>query len=399
MEIIPRTRFNNSFTERKYLDFLDSIERETNHRPPFRIAETPIFVGRAMKKKLFEACDSLTDVIVRPDFKEKTQGALRPEYDVPGETAQSLFLQYDFGICQEKDGTLVPKLIEAQGFPTLYFYQDLVADKYSSFFDVPEDYTHLFGGLDRTAYKKLLRKVIIGNHPKENVVLLELEPEKQPTQIDFLLTTRELGIPTLCISDLKVSGREVYYTNKEGRKVQVHRIYNRTIFDELVGRNDIQREFHFTEDYDVEWAGHPNWFFRISKYTLPLFGGPYVPKTYFLEQLDSIPEDLENYVLKPLYSFSGSGVIYNVTPEHFEAIERPENFILQEKVNYYPVIQAPDAKVKCEIRILMIWEDGTPRPIIVNNLARLSRGEMIGVKYNKDKTWVGGSVAFFESGI
>lgn len=396
MRDYPRSKYNASFSEDRYQAFLKSIDDETNYRPVFRIAETPIFIGKEMKQKIFDACNSITDVIMRPDFKEKTQTALRPEYEVPGETNQSLFLQYDFGICEESDGSLSPKLIEVQGFPTLYFYQDLVANKYKSFFDVQPDYSHLFGGMDRETYMKLLRKVIVANHKPENVILLEVEPEKQATRIDFLLTSRELGIPTLCVSDLKVSGRNVYYINDKGKKTDVHRIYNRTIFDELVGRSDIKREFNFTEEYDVEWAGHPNWFFRISKYTLPLFSGPYVPRTIFLDQLNSIPDDLENYVLKPLYSFSGSGVIYNVTPAHFDAIEHPDNFILQEKVNYKPVIQAPDAMVKCEIRILMIWEDGHSRPVLVNNLARLSRGEMIGVKFNKDKTWVGGSVAFFE---
>jgi hypothetical protein len=45
--------------------------------------------------------------------------------------------------------------------------------------------------------------------------------------------------------------------------------------------------------------------------------------------------------------------------------------------------------------MLMLWEKDAPRPVIVNNLARLSKGEMVGVRYNKGKDWVGGSVGFF----
>lgn len=391
-----RGRYNNSFSEERYRMFLDDVAKENGHQPPFRIAESPIFIGQDLKRQIYDACDAITEVITRPDFKKLTEGALHPAYRVPNENEHSIFLQYDFGICEEEGGSLIPKLIEVQGFPTLYYYQDFIAQKYRSYFDVPQGYSHLLNRLTREDYLGLLRRVILGGHKPENVALVEVEPDKQPTRIDFLCTSRELGIPTLCISELKKEGRDVFYLGKTGKKIPVYRIYNRVIFDELVGRKDINREFRYTEEADVEWAGHPNWFFRISKYTLPFLDGKFMPKTFFLNEVDKIPDDLENYVLKPLYSFSGSGIIYNVTPAHFDAIEVPENFILQEKVTYSPVIESPEGKVKCEIRMLLIWEEGELKPQIVNNLARLSRGEMIGVKYNKDKTWVGGSVAFFE---
>jgi hypothetical protein len=195
---------------------------------------------------------------------------------------------------------------------------------------------------------------------------------------------------------MKKDGRKLYYINDEGKRIDIKRIYNRIIFDELFGRKDLKREFYFKDDVDVHWVGHPNWFFRISKSTLPLFKSKYVPKSYILSELKEIPKDLQNYVLKPLYSFSGSGVIFHVTQADIDSIEDKSNFILQEKVTYSPVVQSPDGLVKCEIRMLSIWEEGTEKPIILNNLARLSKGELIGVKFNKDKTWVGGSVGFFE---
>jgi hypothetical protein len=148
----------------------------------------------------------------------------------------------------------------------------------------------------------------------------------------------------------------------------------------------------------VEWAGHPNWFFYISKYTMPFLKGAAVPDCKLLDAYGTLPQDLENYVLKPLFSFSGSGVIFHVTLQDIERIPDQErkNYMLQRKVHYEPVIQAPDGLVKAEVRLLYLWEDGAARPELVTNLARLSRGEMIGVKYNKDKTWVGGTVCFFE---
>ena len=132
---------------------------------------------------------------------------------------------------------------------------------------------------------------------------------------------------------------------------------------------------------------------------MPFIDSPFVPKTYFLHELEEIPQDLENYVLKPLFSFAGAGVIFDVTQADIDAIEEEEksNYILQKKVTYAPVVQATDGLVKCEIRMLCIWPEGHKEPMLVTNLARLSRGKLIGVKYNKDKTWVGGSICFFES--
>ncbi len=357
-----RDQYNASFTEQKYQNFLDEIAALHNHRPPFRISETPVFVNDDLQKKIFQACEDITAIIAAPDFKEKTQQYILPQFDTPNEGEHNLFLQYDFGICQLEDGTLVPKLIELQGFPTLYFYQDLVARMYRKHFNLPENYSHLFNGLDSASYKALLRDVIVGKDDPRHTVLLEIEPHIQPTQIDYLCTSHE---------------------------------YNRVIFDELIGRKDLKREFHFKDEVDVKWIGHPNWFFRVSKSTLPLLHGEYVPKTYILSDLDKIPDDLENYVLKPLYSFSGSGVVYNVKQENIDAITDRSNFQLQEKVTYSPVVKSLDDMVKCEVRMIMIWRDGKTQPFLVNNLARMSKGKMIGVKYNKNKTWVGGSVAFF----
>ena len=98
------------------------------------------------------------------------------------------------------------------------------------------------------------------------------------------------------------------------------------------------------------------------------------PESRFLSDVDQIPEDLHNYVLKPLYSFAGTGVIININQYDLEGIENKENYILQRKVTYAPVVETPDVAAKCEIRMLMLWEKGAARPRIVNNLARLSKG-------------------------
>jgi len=392
-----RKQFNENFRQESYQGMLDYIAGLYNYRPSFRIAETPVFIPRKLKKQLIEACEEITDVIVRPDFKELSRGALLAGQEVPGETPHTTFLQMDFGICYGEDGELKPQLIEVQGFPSLYFYQDLAARAYRKFFDIPDNMNHLFGGVTSEEYVEMLRRVILGDHNPENVILLEVEPEKQTTAIDFIAGKHTIGLEPVCVSQLKVHGREVFY-EKDGRFIRVEKIYNRVIFDELIKRDDLQREFYFIEEHDVEFIGHPNWFFRISKHTLPLLDSQYVPKSYFLNEVGSIPDDLHNYVLKPLYSFAGTGVIINLNRHDIEAISDPENYILQRKVEYASVISTPNEPAKCEVRMLMLWEQGTPRPAIVNNLARISKGLMVGVRYNRDKDWVGGSVGFFEGG-
>lgn len=392
-----RQKYNQAFTQAKYQAFLDSITGTFQHRPPFRIAETPIFVPNQLKQRLQEACDEINAVICQPDFKALTQHAIKhPSLQVPGEDYHTRFLQMDFGICLDENGEPTPRLIEIQGFPSLYFFQDLLAQRFREHFHIPDRFSSHLSGKSSEAYIQMLREIIVGDNDPKEVVLLEVEPEKQATCIDFLGAAHHLGIKVLCISQLKKRGKNLYYL-ESGREIPIRKIYNRVIFDELIQRNDIQREFSFRDEVNVEWVGHPNWFFRISKYTLPLLKSQYVPESLYLDQLNGYPVDLENYVLKPLYSFAGSGVKLNINAQELDAIKDRENYILQRKVKYEPIICSPNEKVKCEIRMLLLWEQGQTRARIVNNLVRLSKGEMIGVKFNKDKDWVGASVGFFES--
>jgi hypothetical protein len=334
------------------------------------------------------------DVIVQPNFLELSASALLAGQVVPNETPHTTFLQLDFGLCKAEDGSIQPRLIEAQGFPSLYFFQEAVAERYHKHFDIPDEFVHRFGGMDAATYREKLRHIIVGDHNPENVIILEVEPEKQVTAIDFFVAKKWIDIDAVCVSKVIKEGRELYY-EKEGRKIRIERIFNRVIFDELISRDDLPRQFYLTDDVDVEWVGHPNWFFRISKHTLPLIDSPYSPKAHLLSDLEEYPADLENYVLKPLYSFAGKGVIININRFDLDAIKDRENYILQRKVEYAPVVATPDIHAKAEVRMMMLWERGAPRPYLVNNLVRLSKGEMVGVRYNKNKVWVGGSVGLF----
>ncbi|MBM6499075.1 hypothetical protein [Flavobacterium macrobrachii] len=390
-----RNQFNQAFSVEKYIAFIDDINSDFDYKVTFRIGETPFFIPNELKEQLFEGCQQVIDFIQRDDFKSLTERALELNRKVPNDDNHTTFLAIDFGICEE-DGKIVPKLIEVQGFPSLFNFQNHLSEKFVSHYPFLSELTPFLNGLNQKSYLALIKEVITNNIPIENVILLEIEPEKQNTKIDFYYCKKDLGIPFVCVTELYEKGNQLFYKNDKGEEIQVKRIYNRVIFDELDLRTDLQLNFDFSKSYDVEWAGHPNWFFRISKFILPYLKGKYFIETTLLSDLKEIPNDLENYVLKPLFSFSGSGVIFHVKREDIEAVTEKDLYILQKKVHYKPIIQSPDGLVKAEVRLLAVWPKDDEKPTLVTNLVRLSRGEMIGVKFNKDKDWVGGTVGMFE---
>jgi hypothetical protein len=389
-----RSAYNASFTEEKYRRFLEDMTNEFNYEIEFRVSETPVFIDKQLKERLINAGEEIIDVLTRPDFKQLSEKAIPPHLRVPNEDNHTSLLAIDFAICKDEKGDFIPQLIELQGFASLYGYQEWLANKYRTHFEIPENFDNKFG-YSHDEYLNCLKKIIIGKQRPENVVLLEVEPWKQKTQIDFYVTRKYLGIEVICLSEVIVEGRNLFYL-KDGIKTPIKRIYNRVIFDELVQRDDLKRQFNMVEDVDVEWVAHPNWFFRISKYIMPYLKNKFVPETYFVNELTNIPNDLENWVLKPLFSFSGQGVIFDIKREDFDNLKDPENFILQRKVTYAPAVASPTGEVKCEIRLLYLWDENEKRPTLTLNLGRMSKGKMIGVRYNANLDWVGGTTYFLE---
>ena len=398
--MIPSIRheFNDQFTEEKYQAYLKDLNGVHSGAIEFRIAETPVFVPKDFTRQMIDACESIVDVIADPKFKELTARAIPAGLNVPNENDHSHFIAFDFGVCENAEGGLEPQLVEMQGFPTLFAFQAYQPGIVSNHFHIPEGFDCYLGGFEKESYLQLLKRIVLGKHAPENVILLEILPHQQKTRIDFYCTQDYLHVKPVCITDLIQEGRKLFYDNN-GVKTEIKRIYNRVIFDDLQQQTEeIQQKGKILfEDLDVEWASHPNWFYRISKYTLPLIRHRYVPETFFLSDIKQPPADLENYVLKPLFSFAGQGVIIDLVPADIENVKDPENWILQRKVKYADVVETPDIPAKAEFRIFYFWEDGAPRPVPTNNLARLSKGKMIGVRYNKDKQWVGGTLCYFET--
>ena len=391
-----REKFNANFTKEKYDAYMAKLENLHPGALDFRNAETPVFVPKDFTAKMLNACEDIIDVIVDPKFMAMTERGIPANVKVPNESNHTEFLVFDFGICENEAGELEPQLIEMQGFPTLFAFQAFHTELTAQYAELPDNFSAYLNSYNKETYTELLRDILVGNLDAENVILLEIFPEQQKTRIDFYCTEQLLGIQTVCLTKLIAEGDKLFYMNN-GVKTAVKRIYNRLIFDDLQKQEGLGEIVDLTKPYDVEWTPHPNWFYRISKFTLPFIENPYVPQTYFLNDLKQMPADLQNYVLKPLFSFAGMGVVIDVTMADIDAVKDPENWILQKKVKYADVIVTPDGPAKSEIRLFYFWKKEWDRPVGVHNLARLSKGKMIGTRYNKNKEWVGGNVAFFEA--
>jgi hypothetical protein len=388
-----RRQFNERFTAEKYAAFLRNVDREMRTHVAYRQCETPCFFPKALLDRLASAGCELVEQLLADKSYAAASGAIIPErYWVPNEAPQPMFVQADFGLIRNDDGEYEPRLVEIQGFPSLYAYQPRFARQYIESYDLPRSLRYFYGDLDEESYRDLLSRAILNGHRPENVVLLEIDPEHQKTLPDFHATEDLLGIPFVCITRLRKDGKKLLY-ERDGRWTPIHRIYNRAIVDELE-RRQITPPFSFNDELEVEWAGHPNWFFRLSKFSIPFFDHYTVPPTMFLHEVHTLPGDLENWVLKPLFSFAGLGVVVGPSREQVESIPEAQRsqYILQKRVNFEPLIDTPHGATKAEIRVMYVWVD---RMVPVTTIIRMGRGKMMGVDHNKNMEWVGGSAGLY----
>jgi len=388
-----RREFNARWTPEKYERFLRMIDERAGTHVAFRNCETPCFFEVRFLNDMAAAGEELIRQLVdSPEYWRLSNEAIPARYRVPNEPHAPLFVQVDFGVIQDSEGHLHPRLVEIQGFPSLYAYQPTLSQAYIDAYELDPMLRFLFSGLDGTTYWNLLRRVVVAGHDPENVILLEIDPRRQKTLCDFLVTEHRLGVRAVCITQLKREGNRLYY-DREGRRVPVRRIYNRAIVDELE-RRGVDAPFDWRDDLDVEWAGHPNFYFRISKFSIPYLRHVTVPETIFLSDVKELPANVADWVLKPLYSFAGLGVKVGPTREEVDQIPAANrhNWILQQRMPFAPVIETPEGPTKAEVRIMYIWDE-KPRPVC--NIIRMGRGKMMGVDHNKDMKWVGASAALF----
>ena len=391
-----RAKFNADFTPAKYAALLRCVNETEKCPVDFRISETPIFLTNEFTNEVTRAANDIVDLVRTPEFAGHARSAIPKGLEVPNESAHPNFLIIDFGICAEGE-RLVPRLIELQAFPSLFGFQLLILHcMRKAYSAIPRNWTSSFGGIKDEEYIDILRQTIVADANPENVILLEIEPEKQKTRVDFAATETLLGVRPVCLTKIKKHGRRLFY-ERDGREVRIDRIYNRVIFDELIRRPELDVPFRFQDDLDVVWVGHPNWYFRISKHSLPFLKTEHTSPTFFADEFPT-HEKIDNYVLKPLYSFAGLGVDMEPTRDKISGLKNPHDWILQRKVDYAAFVPTVEgSKSKAEIRMMFVWPENDRDPILVNNLIRMSQGKMMGVDFNKNKTWVGASIAMHES--
>jgi hypothetical protein len=387
-----RQQFNPNFTPQKYQRLLSVMEQRCGTPVKFRICETPMFLPQPLLDQMCQYGKELIQQLNGIEYRKASSAAIPERCRVPREPPRPSFVQVDFGLVRDEAGSLQPKLVELQGFPSLYAYQAVLSQVYGEVFGLDPNLRYLLGGLDGESYTKLLRRAILADHDPRHVILLEIDPLHQKTLPDFLLTEKLLGIKTVSITDVKRVGKFLFYQDG-GKRVPILRIYNRAIVDEMLRKN-LKAPFEFNEDIEVEWAGHPNWFFRISKFSLPYLRHPCMPKTWFLDRVDRMPTDLENYVVKPLFSFAGLGVIINLTAQDLAAIpkDKRSQYILQERMHFEPVVETPWGSNKAEVRVMYLWLDEL-QPVMT--IVRMGRGLMMGVDHNRNLEWVGSSAGFY----
>lgn len=382
-----RQRFNANWDPEKYSRFLQILEARFGEPTPFRHSETPCFLPSELVETAVRYGSELVEqLLANPEYQSASCEAIPPAYCVPNEDPAPLFIQADFGLDAQRN----LKLVEIQGFPSLYGYQLALSEAYAAAYKLDGSLASLPGGLSRTSYENLFRQAVVASHNPENVVLMEIDPWQQKTRHDFTETERMLGIGVVDACAVVKKGNRLFY-QRGGVDVPIERIYNRVIADELERRH-VELPFDFRDDLQVEWAGHPNWFFRLSKFSLPYFHHQAAPQSMFLNA-DTLPDDLTQWVLKPLYSFAGVGVIVGPSQEDIARIPQTErhNYILQRRVDFHPWIETPEGLTKLELRVMYIWLDKL-QP--VNLIIRMGRGAQMGVDHNKGLGWVGASAAF-----
>lgn len=391
-----RSYFNQQFTAHKYESYLDYFKSRYPGAIDFRMAETPIFIPDSFKKQMLSTGEYIIEQIKSKDFIENTNPALNKKFIVPNESRFPSCIVMDFAITSNENGAFSPQLIELQGFPSLFGLEVLQDMAFRSLYDIPNDYSPFLNGYERPQYLAHLERMIKGDSDK-HTVLLEIHPEQQKTRIDFYITRDLINIPIVCLSEIFEEDNNLFY-QRNVEKIQIDRIYNRVVWDDIIKeKEDIQvKAAIFQKLLNITWVTHPHHYYRISKYLLPFLKHEHIPRTHFLNNITEIPSDLNEWVLKPLFSYAGNGVKINVTEDDIKNITNPSEWILQKKVNYASVIETPSGPAKAEIRLFYFWDEPTQTYIATLNLARLSKNEMMGVGFNNSTAWVGGTIAYFK---
>lgn len=396
MLAFARARFERTFTEERYRAFVDAVTAGAGVPIEFRLSETPCFFPAALMQSLIGAAQTMTQQLLDNATYRAAAEAMVPErFRLAGGESLPTCVQVDFGLVRMPSGEVEGRLVELQAFPSLYGFQMLLSEEALRYIG-GGPFTPYFSGLTRESYTELMRQTLVGDHDPAHVVLMEIEPRRQKTLPDFTVTEATWGIRAVDTREVICESRRLFY-RRDGQLTPIRRIYNRVIPDELE-RSGAPMPFDYRDDLDVEWIGGPDWFFRISKFSIPWLDHPWVPETHFLSDVTELPPDRDEWLLKPLFSFAGGGIIFSPTDADIAAIPADQRhlFILQRRVAFTPVIETPDGNTQAELRIMMVREGDRYRAVMP--LVRMGRGKMMGVDHNKGLRFVGAAAGLIEMG-
>ncbi|HLL53083.1 MAG TPA: hypothetical protein VK447_06020, partial [Myxococcaceae bacterium] len=307
MDTRRRDLFNAAYSDNLFADFMGRLERKFG-KFPFRVAETPLIITTELRDTLARHSSEIVEQLSEPALLAKLKQVIPPHYNVPGMDPLPNCVQVDFALVEGPDGKMDGRVVELQAFPSLYALMAVMADAWAETMQekVPglNEPFNQFIGLDKKAAVDLLARTIVGNADPAETVLVDYQPENQKTAPDFEATRQLFGVDAVCVTKLVKQGNKLF-REKDGKLVQVKRIYNRMVFDELEVKG-VKAPFSWNEELDVTWCSHPNWYWVWSKYSLPFLNHPAVPRARFLSDIPELPADLSRYVLKPLFSFAGS---------------------------------------------------------------------------------------------
>lgn len=399
--MIPALRqsFNQKFRPEAHQHLLQALDARAQTHIRFRIAETPVFLPASLLENMAAIGAEIThSLLANAEYQQAAINAIPPAARVAGETSHPNFLAADFGLTYDTSGQLQPTLVEIQAFPSLFAFQPVLAEAYRTAHDLHPDLRFFLNKNTEATFSRKLAETILNGHNPQNVVLLEINPQQQKTLPDFHLTAHRLGLRILNITDLVTHPPHLCY--REGpRLIPIHRIYNRAIPEELP---QLPLPIDLQQSFQVQWTGHPSWYYRISKFSLPYLNHPAVPRAAFLDQYlsgntNQLPEDATQLVLKPLYAYAGRGIRFHPTREILKAIppESRHQYLVQQRVHFARVIETPHGLTQPEVRILYLWPDkGHLEPVL--SLVRLGRGNKMGADQNQDQPWTGVTVAFYQ---
>ncbi len=145
--MIPSLRhaFNRNFTSDKYHSFLNLMEERCGTPVKFRLSETPCFFPKTLLDQMIGFGEELIRQLDTEEYRKISAAAIPLEFNVPNENDHPLFVQVDFGLVRNAAGELVPKLVELQGFPSLYGYQAMLSQAYIDVFQLDDNLRYLLG--------------------------------------------------------------------------------------------------------------------------------------------------------------------------------------------------------------------------------------------------------------